>query len=579
MSEHVETDTAVLRELRRVRRERRLGDTEWFDVLYRVYLFALVGTIAVVFASDSIAGLIDEPISTDLILERGPSIAGVVAVLAFGIGVRNGAEGGPISVESADVRHLMLAPISRTKVLLRPITQRLRAVTFGLALGLAVLGQLVAREIEGSRAAWAASGALFGVLVAAFYVGAAVVAHALRLPRAAASVVATLAVAWQSLTAWKIWEGEATGWERIGPGNLAGSVLFWGIRQRAIDLIAIVAAVLLVACALALGGRLRLQPLERRGQLVSQLRFAATVQDIRTVVLLRRQLSAESVRSTPWFGRSSSLRRTADATPLPRPPARPRLGQGPVVDRFPTYVWRRGLASIRRLPLSRLMRMVGLAAVAGVSASLTVTSSWLFLILLVGASFLLGLEAVEPLAQEVDRPDLTDGFPEPRGWLFAHHLVAPAVLLVVAAMLGAAAAALVNADHAAGAFALAVPVAWAGAIGAVVTTVRDAPDPPALANTTITGADRDVESPFSMPEFSGFSNIATGALPIILSAIAAGPVAAMRIQPDPSTVSRSIVGVALCLVVMTFWVVRRDRWSASLRQFFAAGRAAPGARG
>jgi hypothetical protein len=223
--------------------------------------------------------------------------------------------------------------------------------------------------------------------------------------------------------------------------------------------------------------------------------------------------------------------------------------------------------------------MVGLAAVAGVSASLTVTSSWLFLILLVGASFLLGLEAVEPLAQEVDRPDLTDGFPEPRGWLFAHHLIAPALLLVVAAMIGAAAAALVNADHAAGAFALAVPVAWAGAIGAVVTTVRDAPDPPALANTTLTGADRDVESPFSMPEFSGFSNVATGALPIILSAIAAGPVAAMRVQPDPSTVSRSIVGVALCLVVMTFWVVRRDRWSAALRQFFAAGRAAPGAGG
>ena len=99
MSEHVESDTAVLRDLRRVRRERRLGDTEWFDVLYRVYLFALVGTIAVVFASDSIDGLIDETISTDLILERGPSIAAVAAVLAFGIGLRNGAEGGPVSVE------------------------------------------------------------------------------------------------------------------------------------------------------------------------------------------------------------------------------------------------------------------------------------------------------------------------------------------------------------------------------------------------------------------------------------------------------------------------------------------------
>ncbi len=124
------------------------------------------------------------------------------------------------------------------------------------------------------------------------------------------------------------------------------------------------------------------------------------------------------------------------------------------------------------------------------------------------------------------------------------------------------------------AFVLAIPVAWAGAIGAVVTTVRDAPDPPALANTTLTGADRNVESPFSMPEFAGFSNIGTGALPIVLSAIAAGPIAAMRVQPDASTVGRSIVGVALCLVVMTFWVVRRDRWSASIRQFFVAGRAA-----
>ena len=576
MSEHVETDRAVLRDLRRVRRERRLGDTEWFDVLYRVYLFALVGTIAVVFASDSIDGLIEEPIASDLILERGPAIAGIVVALAFGIGLRNGAEGGPISVESADVRHLLLAPISRTQVLLRPITQRLRAVAFGLGLGLAVLGQLVAREIDGSRAAWAASGALFGALIAAFYVGDAVVAHALRLPRSAATVVATVAVAWQSLVAWRIWDGAAAGWERIGPGNLAGSVLFWGIRQRGIDLIAIGAAVLLVACALALGGRLRLQPLERRGQLVSQLRFAATVQDIRTVVLLRRQLSAEAIRSTPWFGRRSSGRAT-DEGATSRPSARPRRAPGPTTDRFPAYVWRRGLASIGRLPLSRLVRMAGLAAIAGIAASLTVTSSWLFLIPFVGSAFLLGLEALEPLAQEVDRPDLTDGFPEPRGWLFAHHLVAPALLLVVTAMIGATAATMVNTDQAVGAFVLAVPVAWAGAIGGVVTTVRDSPDPPALANTTLTGAERDVESPFSMPEFSGFSNIGTGALPIILSAIAAGPVAAMRLQPDPSTVGRSIVGVALCLVVMTFWVVRRDRWSAAIRRFFAAGRAAPGA--
>lgn len=222
--------------------------------------------------------------------------------------------------------------------------------------------------------------------------------------------------------------------------------------------------------------------------------------------------------------------------------------------------------------------MLGLAATVGVAASLTITSSWLFLVILVGAAFLLGLEAIEPLAQEVDHPDLTDGLPVPRGWLFAHHLVAPAGLLVVAALFGATAAAIVEPSHAAAAFALAIPVAWAGAIGAVVTTVRDAPELPAHVHTTITGADRGADNPFSMPEFSGFSSVGAGALPVLLSAIAAGPVAAMRVAPGASTVGRSILGVALCLVVMTWWVVRNDQWTTAVRRFFLEGRAAqPGA--
>ena len=91
--------------------------------------------MVVLFVSDSIDGLIEEPIATDDICGYGPSIAGVVAVLALGIGLRNGAEGGPVSVESADVRHVLLAPISRTRVLMRPISQRVRSVAFSLALG------------------------------------------------------------------------------------------------------------------------------------------------------------------------------------------------------------------------------------------------------------------------------------------------------------------------------------------------------------------------------------------------------------------------------------------------------------
>ena len=35
--------SSVVHELRRARRVRRLGDLEWFEVAYRVYLAALVG--------------------------------------------------------------------------------------------------------------------------------------------------------------------------------------------------------------------------------------------------------------------------------------------------------------------------------------------------------------------------------------------------------------------------------------------------------------------------------------------------------------------------------------------------------
>ncbi len=561
------SDASTLRDLRQVRREIRLGDTEWFDVLYRVYLFALVGGIAVVFASDSIKGIVDEAVTTVELLTKGPSIAGVAAAVAFAVGLRNGADGGPVSIEPADVRHVLLAPISRRRVLLRPIVQRLRSVAFGVAMVLGVLGQLVAREIDGSRAAWAASGALFGCLLAALYVGAAVVSHALGVARWAASLIGGIGTTWQIAVAWGIWHDATDGLARIGPANLAGSVLFWGIRQRGIDVIALAVALTLVVAALALGGRLRLDPLERRGQLVSQLRFAATVQDIRTVVALRRQLRAETVRARPWI--QIRRRPSQPAVSTGSTPRRPRRSASVPSARF---IWTRGVVSIMRLPLGRLARLVALACIAGASASASITATPLLLIVFVLAVFLVGVESLEPLAQEVDHPDLTDAVPYDRGRLFARLLGAPALLLAVAGLVGAATASLLEPTHAAAAFALAIPLAWAGAIGAVVTTVRDAPDLPIVATTSLFGGNQGGDSPFALPEFAGFNSLITGAMPIILSTTAAVPVFAMRAQPDVSTVWRSLLGVTLCLVALVFWVIRRDRWAVAVREFFAAGR-------
>jgi len=562
---------ATLAELRKTRQRRRLGDTDWYDIAYRVYLFALVGLALVVWVSDAIDGAIGDGIDTADLLEYGPSIIGLLVVAAFALGVRSGADGGPVAIELADIRHVLSAPISRRSVMLRPVAQRLRAAAFALALGGAVLGQLIATEVEGSRTAWAAACGAFGAIVGVTFVATAVITHALRVPRWLATVLATLALAWQFAVAWGIWNDETTGLARVAPGNLAGRLALWGISQRWIDAIAIVIAVAMAAAALALGGKLRIEALARRGELVSQLRFAATVQDLRTVVQLRRQLRSEVLRTRPWGQRHGPTRPAPGATVRGRT-ASTTATSAPRVGPSATVVWRRDSRSLRRLPASRFVRIALLAGIGGVGAALTISSSPLFGLLLLGALFFVGLESLEPLSQEIDRPDITDGIPIERGWIYAHHLVASAVLLTAIGLMGAAVAVAVDPDVGLMAFAVAIPMVWAGAMGPVVVTVLDAPTAP--SPTTLLGTPRDAETTMVPPEFAGFSTALRTLLPVVISAVATIPVFVARFDGSAGDVGRSLLGLALFTAIAVLWVRRRDPWGAKVRAFFEEGRAA-----
>ena len=249
-------------------------------------------------------------------------------------------------------------------VLFTPIWQRFRSMMFSFGLVGAIVGQLVATELPGSRAAWAASCAIFGAIIGALFVGAGVIAHAVRLPRWGATGIGAVLIAWQAAVAWAIWNDSATGLERVAPANLAGNIALWGIDQRPLDALAIVFTVAVIVVGLALGGHLRLEPLARRGELVSQLRFAATSQDLRTVVLLRRQLRAEAPRNRSWI----AMPRPATARLPLRASGRSQAGRGPktgaarggVPHMHPTVVWRRGVRAIGRLPASRVGRIAGL---------------------------------------------------------------------------------------------------------------------------------------------------------------------------------------------------------------------------
>ncbi len=519
----------VLHELRKRRKRRRLGDIEWFDAAYRVYLVALFGGGTVLWISSSIR---DSTVSDSAVADvarNGPALLGMITALAFLAALRSGAQGGPLALEAPDVAYVMLSPVDRTKALLRPVTQRVRSAAYLAATFGAIVGQLAGRRLPGSPVAWAASGALFGITTALLWAGTALVAHAIRLPLWIATSIGLAGVAWQ---------GAALAWHIPGPANSAGSLAMWGWRQHPIDLAASLVAVIVLICGVSLLQLTSLDALARRSSLVAQLRFAVTMQDLRTVILLRRQLNQETTRGTPWIAVPGWVKPT-----IPR----------------------RGLASMTRFPATRLVRMTAFTAMAGVFQAMVVRGTTPALIGTALMLFLLGLEAMEPLSQEVDQPDRTDSLPIERGELMARHLIAPAIALIpFAAVTAAAAVAVLGTRALEPAAILALPTVLAGAGGGVVSIVRDTPDP-----TKSTQA-------FVPPEMAGISSAFRVGLPILVSALAACTVLLVRHAATLHTsivggAIRGAVGASLLVSFIAFWVLRRDRWRRKFRQFLSDG--------
>ena len=534
---------AAMHALRAQRKRNRLGDIEWFDAAYKVYVVGLFGGIALAWASDLVG---DAELSVGQaadVARHGPAVLGLFAALAFVLGLRGGSQGGPLALEAADVAYVMLAPVPRRAALLKPAVQRIRSAAFTGAVVGAVFGQLAGRRLPGTPIAWFFSGALFGGGCALLWVGAALLAHALRIPLAVTTIIGLAVIAWQTAAV-------ITGIP--GPANLDGSIALWGWRQRGIDVIALVVDVALITVGLVLVARTSLDALARRSSLVAQLRFAVTMQDLRTVILLRRQLSYEHTRRRPW------IRLSPSGTSHP--------------------VWRRGWHSLLRLPTGRLLRMTALAAGAGACQVAVVHGTTPALLGTMILVFVLGLEVLEPLSQEIDQPDRTDSFPVARGDLMQRHLIAPAVALVPFAVIAGAVAVAVDAsvthgDRIGSAIAvagmLALPTLLAGAAGGAVSIVRDAPDP-------LSGKSTEA---FMPPEMAGFTTVISTFVPLVVPVLAGLSVLAVRAAiPNGlgavlAATARVGLGLLLLVALVTTWVRFRDRLRAKFRAFMDDGRA------
>lgn len=530
--------TSALRHLRRTRQLRRLGAIEWFDAAYRAYLVGIFGGGTVLWISSSVDDAVFDAQVTADVAAHGPAALGLAACVALLLGLRSGAQGGPISLEAADVVHVMLSPVDRRQALLRPAVQRVRGALFSGALAGGIVGQLAGRRLPGSLLAWAAGGAVFGATVALVWAGAALLAHTLRVPRPIATSTGLFVLVWQSLAVW----GGFT-----GPTDTLGSLGLWGWRQHPIDLVPIVVALIATMLGLTRLRSISLEALSRRSALVAQLRFAVTMQDLRTVVLLRRQLNQEHARRTPW-------RRLA--------PAR-SVG-------LTSIVWRRGWHGLLRFPLTRIARCLAIAVGMGVLFAAAVRGTTPAVVGAALLGFMLGLELMEPLSQEVDQPDHTDGLPIDRGSLMLRHLLAPAVAMVpfaVVAALASIAALGFDSRAIAPAAILAIPLVLSSATGGVVSIVRDAPDPFSTSN----------QQAFVPPEMAGFSTTIRLLWPFVISTVGASPILLTRtaFRNGDSLVGaavRATLAAALFAAAVAWWTKSRDRIRIAIKSFIQEGR-------
>ena len=516
---------AVVGDLRRARRKQRVSAIHWVDALYQVYVTGLVAVVVVVLASGAIGdGEVGAATLAD-VRAHGAAVVGTVAALAVFLGLRSGSRGGPLALEQPDVRHVLLAPVDRGVALRYPAWRQLRFLAFASAAVGATAGQLALRRLPGNPAEWMLVGALFGMVVVGLGFGSALVAAGSGLRSWLATVVGGALVAWSV--------ADAFDKAPTAPGTVAGRLALWPLRTDPWALAGVAVAVVLVAVGMRLVAGTSLEAAERRTALVGQLRFAVTLQDLRTVLVLRRQLAQERPRARPWVR---------------------------ALDRRPKYpVWQRGLRSVLRWPSSRIVRVLVLAAVAGLSLR-GVWAGTTPLVLLAGlALWIAALDAAEPLGQEVDHPGRTDSFPFPRGQLFLLHLPIVALVSVVTGLLAGVVAVLPFGDP------LPVgPALFVGAVagllagcGAVVSVVQGAPEAvDVLAMTT--------------PEIAGTRTVFRTAWPPGLAVLGTLPLLAARaaergVSDPPPMAAATTVALPLLAVAALVggWVRFRDdihRW-------------------
>ncbi|MEP6623134.1 MAG: hypothetical protein ABJC79_01715 [Acidimicrobiia bacterium] len=507
----------AIRGLRGRRRAQRLRHIDWVDAVYRAYVVGISVTAALV----TIAAVVgDTPVGAGGVraaTEHGAAIAGLVVALLVALGMRSGAHGGPLAFEAADVQHVLLAPVDRGLVIRAGAIRQLRGVVSAGVLAGALLGVIAAPRFPGSdhgAAQWVLAGIAFGILAALAAWGSALVSAATRMSQLRALLVGVVLVGWSL--------GDWVGSVKTSPATWAGEVGLWPLTGSLLAIAGVAVVGVIVTVGLRGAHRQSLEPVLRRAQLVSALRFAATVQDLRAVITLRRQLTHELARSRPWFT-------------VPRGPAFGRAG------------WRRDWQGIARWPSARIVRVVALTIAGGASCGAGVRGITPLFAVAALCTYVIALDVAEGLAQEVDHPDRGTAVPMRSGDLYISHLAAPAAVTGIIGILGSGVgiivASLMTRPH--GVHAVSPVVALAVVIALVVAV-------PAAAGISIYlgRPDRDLAVAMLHPGLVAAQQVA----PLIIVALAFIPLIVAREVDPPTQPIQSAFAAAMPTFIVAFGI-------------------------
>lgn len=406
-------------ELRTARRRNRIATVDKFDVFYKAYVTAIFASLGMYFAIGAIG---DAPVSTstvETIARIAPQWLGLGVAVAIAVGLRSGGRGGPLGFELADVRHVILAPVDRHETIRHPARRYLlHALFLGMCAG-AAAGLIGARRLPHHFLLWVVSCVVFCVAVAALATGVAMMASGLRLPRWACDLLGVGVVAWSCVD---IWQETVT-----SPATWLGTIPIAPLELSVWSIVGVVVAVVGALGGIACSNRVSIEALERRSRLVGQLRFAATMQDLRTVMVLQRQLSLEQMRQRRFFQRRPVAPAAGDKL------IQFRERDERVTVFSPAFVIRRSWRGLTRWSLTRLVRailLVGLSVAALIGGWLG--TSPLFIVAAL-CMWILALDLVEPLAQEVDRPDRLALSPMQTGRVLSTMLLTPLAIVFMVA--------------------------------------------------------------------------------------------------------------------------------------------------